>query len=368
MKKRNKIAFAAGLIFIFAVGSVCASVYNNEYAVDVYDLSQNIKIPDIENTDKLQLVAEKIKSTASDETDAYMQTLNYVYAIEKYAAADEEQNYLHDLILDGANADMVRRIYAFLQDTDYSVDMVEKMYNIALDIYEDDEFWVETAFNEATGNVHGVLDKEQVAAYLDAGLTVEDITAANVLCRKGVYTINEILDKRADGVQWSDIFDDVYEDVTKPKTLFGARSFKKAYKKEKEQKPDDMLAAVRLSEMLSKSPEQFLTHDEYGIDEYKDKIMSEYIVKSEEILSGINVNMPDRNLGQTGVRILDAVKGKGVSEEQIQQYFSEGFSDIDIKNAAAVAEAVGADIDAVMEKYGNGMSITEIINKGGADN
>jgi len=113
MKKQRKVAVIAGLIFVLAAGSVCASVYNNEYTVVPYDLSQEAEVPDIKNTDKLKLVAEKIKSTVADEEDAYMQTLNYVYAIEKYAATDEEQDHLHDLVLNGADADMVRKIYVF---------------------------------------------------------------------------------------------------------------------------------------------------------------------------------------------------------------------------------------------------------------
>lgn len=368
MKRKSRVVFTVGLIFVLAAGSVCAAVYNGGYTVDAYDLNQIVKIPDIENTDKLRLVADKIENTVPNEETAYMQILNYVYAIEKYAATDEEQNYLHDLILNGADADMVRRIYAFLQDTDYSVDMVEEMYNIALDIYEDDEFWVETAFNKATGNIHGVLDKEQVTAYIEQGLTAEDITAANVLCRKGVYTIREILDMRADGTQWSDIFDEVYSDITEPKTLFGVRSFKKVCKNGKEQKPEDMFTAVWLSKMANQGPEQFLTYGEYGIDDYKSKITSDYIDRAEEILSGIDVNRPKQKIEQAGKEILDIAREKGVSEELINQYFAEGFSDIDIKNAVSVAEDIGESVETVMEKYGNDMSITEIISEGGADN
>ena len=214
---KRKVVITAGLVFVMAVSSVCAAMYNNEYTVESYDLAQKVKLPDIKNTDKLKLVAEKIKSNTPDEEDAYMITLNYVYVLEKNSASDYEQDYLHNLILNGADADMIRRIYVFLQDTDYSVDMVEKMYKIAVDICEDDEFWVETAFNRATDNAHGVLDKEQVTAYLKQGLTAEDINTANILCRKGVYTINEILDKRVGGAEWSDIFDEVYSDITASK-------------------------------------------------------------------------------------------------------------------------------------------------------
>jgi len=239
------------------------------------------------------------------------------------------------------------------------------MYNIAVNIYEDDEFWVETAFNEATDNVHGVLDKEQVTEYLEQGLTVEDITTANVLCRKGVYTITEILDKRSAGVEWSDIFDEVYSDVTESDTLLKVKSFKKAKKIKGEQAPSDMLTAMQLSKMTKKKPEVFLTEEYTNVEEYRSSITSDFIDKSEEILNNINVKKPKQKREKADEKILDSARENGVSEEQINQYFEEGFSDVDIRNASVIAKNKKLDVDTILKKQKNGKSINEIINEGG---
>lgn len=359
---KRKAVITAGLIFIMAASGVCAAVYNSEYNVESYDLTQNVKLPDIKNTDKLKLVAEKIKSNTSDEEEAYMITLNYVYALEKNGASDYEQDYLHNLILNEADADMIRKIYTFLQDTDYSVEMVEKMYKIAVNICEDDEFWVETAFNKATDNVHGVLNKEQVTDYLNQGLTAEDINTANILCRKGVFTINEILDKRIGGTEWSDIFDEVYSDITEPDTVFNVRSFKKADKIVGKQIPSDMITAMRLSKMVSQKPERFLVDKNESVDNYKKRITSDYIDKSEEILNSIDLKTPKQKRENADEKTLDVAREHGLSEKQIEKYFEEGFSDTDIRNASVIAKDKSG-VDTILKKRKDGKSINEIINE-----
>ncbi len=61
----------------------------------------------------------------------------------------------------------------------------------------------------------GVLNREQIHAYYDKGLTRDDIITANRLCRLGKNTITEILDKKVSGTAWAEIIEENYSKSTK---------------------------------------------------------------------------------------------------------------------------------------------------------
>ncbi len=365
MKKRTKIIFLCAIVFVTTVLGVFAAINNSEYFTDEYDAEKEIDMTQIDDIDKLKLVAEKIKNDVPDADDAYMQTLNYVYAIEKYSADSDEQNYLHDLVLNGADADMIRKIYVFLQDTDYPIEMVETIYNIGKDICEDDDYWIETAFNQATDNIHGVLDKEQVTEYLEKGITADEINTANVLSRKGVYTINEILDKRLEGARWDNIFDNVYNNITSSGKLLQVSGFKKVFRKIGEQNLMDMIDAVQLAEISGQNPAVFFLDDTETVEDYKVDIVSEVIDKSEDILESIDVTRPIRTVEKADDNILEEIRENGIPDEQIVQYFNDGLSEFDIRNAIYIANDQNTEIDTIIQKQIDGMTLNDIIGEGG---
>lgn len=73
-----------------------------------------------------------------------------------------------------------------------------------------------------TNNVHGVLESEEINNYLSLGVTVSDIQNANILSRKGVYSIKQILDRIAGGDTIINIMNEVYgTSISQPVSLFG---------------------------------------------------------------------------------------------------------------------------------------------------
>ena len=108
---------------------------------------------------------------------------SYMYLGEVYSLTEEQLDYIASLIITGANPVDVMDIAYFWVNTCEDVSIIGQIYDLK-GMYEGSRFWIENAYNKATGCVHGELDTEGVEYYLSAGLTVEDISTANVLSRK----------------------------------------------------------------------------------------------------------------------------------------------------------------------------------------
>lgn len=117
---------------------------------------------------------------------------NYEYLRRVYKLTDEQLDYIAGLIADGRDAMTVMDICYFWLDTNEDISIIENIYEIK-DNYETSKF--ENAFNYITNDKCGVMTEEDVDAYIAKGAAIGDIQMANKLCRRGVLTIFEILDR-----------------------------------------------------------------------------------------------------------------------------------------------------------------------------
>lgn len=125
----------------------------------------------------------------------------------KYCTTKEHFSFIENMILSGCDPQTTMDIYQFYLTTNEPVTIVRQIYDM---VYTGEpitkrDVVFENAFNELTNNKCGVLTEEDILSYLEKGLTVSDITEANLLCRKGVMTIQEILDARLEGIEWEKI-------------------------------------------------------------------------------------------------------------------------------------------------------------------
>ena len=125
-----------------------------------------------------------------------------------FSATTEEVNYLLDLISTHKNTEDIFNVYIFWKDTGEDLSIVEKVFLLKEDCVNayrggsgdyGTQLWIEDAFNEATDFKYGTLSPNDIIEYWEKGLSTDDILLANVLCRQGVFTINEILDKCVTG-------------------------------------------------------------------------------------------------------------------------------------------------------------------------
>lgn len=114
----------------------------------------------------------------------------------------DEMDYIANLIIQGYDPMTVMDICYFWQDTNEEISIIEQIYEYK---YLRGMTWIENAFNCVTNDKCGVLTEEDVENYAKQGVTLDDISAANKLCRKGVLTIQEILEQHQAGKTFAEI-------------------------------------------------------------------------------------------------------------------------------------------------------------------
>lgn len=218
MKKITKKYLIIGLVILL----LCVSVYvvasnyiarssNDDKLTEtqIEDMERKEKIDEVinvENVDEMSryeaflLAIEKI---AESPVEFNLIVHNYEYLKVAYNLSDQEMDYLYGLVIDGKNPKDIVSICYFWIDTNEDITIVEDIYDLKWRYKT--ETWVENAFNYVTENKCGVLETEDVNEYMKKGLSEADIVSANVLCRKGVLTIQEILDMRLKGISFAEI-------------------------------------------------------------------------------------------------------------------------------------------------------------------
>ncbi|MGN0178867.1 MAG: hypothetical protein ACI4DY_05415 [Monoglobaceae bacterium] len=180
----------------------------SEYETE--DMERRELIESVLNTDdnlagasKYDLMLAALDATIDNPIDFNNIVYNYEYLRVAYKLNDAQLNYIADLIIDGKEAITVMDLCYFWLDTNEDISIVGDMYGLR-SRYRGGT-WIENAFNKVTGDKCGVLTEEDVEQYLSEGITVQDIMTANKLCRRGVMTIQEILEMRKDNKTFAEI-------------------------------------------------------------------------------------------------------------------------------------------------------------------
>lgn len=212
MKNKKRIFGAAALLFITA--AVIAS------AAAIPAFSQNYtQIDDILSksvSDKYETI-DKILSEKSGDVEAYIQKCakisdnaaekyddiyDYAYFVIKYDIKGSDLKYINSLLDDGAPLPCVSGVYKFWLTTGEDISIIGDIIGLKDDFWGNG--WIENAFNSLTDNKCGVIESmEELNSYIESGLTYQDIYNANILCRRGKKTIQEILEMKSSGKSWS---------------------------------------------------------------------------------------------------------------------------------------------------------------------
>ncbi len=221
------------------------------------------KEEDLDNDSVYDFMVVALEAVAESDAEFNELIYNLEYIKEAYKVSDKDMEYIYSLIIDGAEPNNIIEICYFWLDTNENIEIIEEVYNLKWRY--DTTGWIENAFNYATENKYGVLTPEDVQVYISEVLTVQDIETANVLCRKGVLTIQEILEKRKDGTSFaeitaeitgaeiSDIPTEAMTVVEEPSTEAEKTPDKDKRRKGKDRiAPENVLKAEKLSRMTGK--------------------------------------------------------------------------------------------------------------------
>lgn len=238
-------------------------------------------------------MVEILKTNISDTASIADILSSYLYLRDVYGLNNEQLEYIAGLIINGADTNNILDIAYFWVDTCEDITIIEQIYNKKGD-YEGGRFWIENAYNNVTNNVHGVLESEEINNYLSLGVTVSDIQNANILSRKGVYSIKQILDRIAGGDTIINIMNEVYgTSISQPVSLFGIS--------ENEESDEGILNSKELAALENKQIEE--SASEFLSDEKTaEKLVEKRNEKNAELVKqliseGILEGRIDKDLG-----------------------------------------------------------------------
>lgn len=201
---------------------------------------------------------------------------NLEYINKVYDLSTEEIEYIYDLLINGYSVEDVLNICYFWLDTNEDIHIIEEIYKYKY-TYSGAN-WIENAFNRITNDKCGVLTTEDVNEYLNRGLTTQDIITANVLCRKGVLTIQEILESKIQG----ESFVQISERINGNNIAMFSRLEKSADYVD-EIKSEDIITASMIAEIEDEPVEVYYQKAASGealdkvLDEAEDEITKEII-------------------------------------------------------------------------------------------
>ena len=271
----------------------------------------------------------------------YDDMFSYLWFKEFYSPSPENLSYINGLISQGADIHRLTDIYSFWLTTSDNISMVGQIYGLS-DRFSGDH-WIEEAFNYLTQNAHGVLDAEGVSAYLSERVTPEDIKIANILCRKGILTIQQILDRYAAGEEWPALIAYIQSSGTAAQA--SQRSTVAGPQVETAQ---ELLAWIQYQTIISgqNAPVAALTAENTptpseALGERAEQTTQE--VYARLLADGIFVRDDSERNQKANGQLREKIRQNGVTEEQIESLLDQGYRLVDILNASEAAEAPAAN-------------------------
>lgn len=208
MKKKTVLLGGVIILLTAGIGFAAANSYiimpekinmrddvikSDEYYYSIDDPMYEL-LPNIYNGDVLY---EKIEEYASYKS-VNMPTAKVLEKIYTYV----DKGFDLGTVLD---------VCRFWETTNESEALIDDIMSEYRDEYANNTYWAEDAFNKLTDNKHGVLSREEIHKLIyEDGMDTKDIAAANIISRKGVYTINDIIRLRKRAKPWSEIISTVY--------------------------------------------------------------------------------------------------------------------------------------------------------------
>lgn len=355
MKKKVTILIAVAVIV-----ALCGAVYAvGSQQNDTNDLSiEQDKIVISDNAFTQAVAARGVGAEVTGDLESA-----YLLVQETNPPAGD-LSYLAGLVNKGYDVTWLCGIYHFWLTCEEDIEIMESIYLRAeQDADIDGRFWIENAYNAVTNSAHGVLDGTQVQAYLNKGLTIEQMDRANILSRRGVNTIQEILDKLLAGKTWAEIVNGIYGDNTVPAGAVDINAEQLA--KLARQAAANNLSLSDLSgsmfSFVEQEEEMTAQQHEYGEPTVMQQVYGagtqprlsmvmtpinlmageEEYVKSEAVLNEAEANIS---------RIYAQLLGQGMPQEELEQ-LKQGNPAETIYNAYQIAVEQSLSTSEVLEQY-----------------
>lgn len=222
------------LISLFLVAGAIAAAAQNADEIVSFNNEQNVykqhsehiksemSLSVEEKANKLKDKASKydfpklLRSKGYYEDEVNEIVYRFIQFQSVYSLTDEETKEFYKLTKQDYDLVKLMDIFEYTINTDSFRDMklVRKIYDKAQAMKIQSNYWIETAFDALTGRTDSVLNQAQVAAYVNDGLTIEEIYAANVMSKRNEKSVEKLLKEKKSGKKWSEIAGEVYPEIS----------------------------------------------------------------------------------------------------------------------------------------------------------
>jgi len=285
-------------------------------------------------------LASILRSQNLEEDEISKAIEAYARIIMLYNPPKSDINYITNMVKDGYDLLKITEIYDFLTDTNYDITMVKSMYNIGKLVDFEGKYWLEDAFNAATQNKHGVLSSSEINQYHEKGISYDDIRIASIISRKGIMTIHEILEQKANGTNWAEIFSQIY-------TTSGIE--KEKFKDEKDSV--NIYNCIKAAKITQSNVNELYDKTKGQVHEEVAKHIAPKYSKMKAFLSENGFDFKHNN--QAIDHVKKKLSAKGLKDQEINKYMMEGFTSKEILRAIDVANDSGISVTDVLNKYKN---------------
>ncbi len=314
----QKKILAAGIILLVLTVCLTALAANEgvreavkETAERLFEVGETGKLEEelvtvTRNEDRFDAIAEYLGYDTPEKSALLRKTALFM---ERYCSSDEQFKLMEKMILEGCDVPTLTDIYSFYLTTNEDVTIVRDIYDYVWDRepIENSDVVFEEAFNELTNYKCGVLTKEEIEGYLEKGLTIDDIARANVLSRKGVLKINDILDKIIAGEDWKDIGE----------TISGQK-----IKADIDSDITGLLQSAQIMNVTVKEAAKDGAEEAWA--EEKAKTVNAILMKK---------GYWKEELSENSEYIIEKAKKRGIGENEVKELLENGYDESDILNA-----------------------------------
>ena len=264
----------------------------------------------------------------------------------------EEIQHMANLLDGGSLLEAVLDAYQFWMTTNAEFSLVDQLVQAYQPEFVNASYWAEEVYDSLTQNPN-VLSEEDVDAYMQQGISADDILLANELSRKNVYTIQQILTKRQQETAWFDIIAEVYNGLNYPLVVENT-------KKDSYQKIEDgryIIKAIFLSKRSGQALEEWLDMAAADTATFR-MASSQYITKlyADEIdmlkargLYALPAEEADE-LAQHEAYLDAQLQAAKVDMQQVQALEEQGYAKEEILNAAVDAKAKGRSVQQQLQQ------------------
>ena len=323
--KKHKIIFAVLITFVL----VMVALFTVVASTDILDFSSNTVEEQLESVNKkfeknfknnenyIKSFCNKFYKHQTLSYYEYNQLVNYITFLMENDFSIQEMKYFEKLISNGTSLNGLMSVYNFWTTTSEDFEMIGSLCEYEYKYTGD--HWVENAFNYITSDKTGVLTGDDIKIYYDKGLTYDDIYTANILCRKGNYTIEELLEKRLNGIEWNELFEEL-EDVEVSNNYKNGQKILRAVKAKKKYKKLDLnkYDETEIHEKITEIENEYYTLT----DEQVGEMLTSFKVYREDISADSKLKRDEeyRNkIIENGMPVseLDSLEYRGYSLEDI---------------------------------------------------